>query len=106
MITRSTHCPCPGRGCPIVDSPRRVPSCPCTNYTHYYSYDNYTIIKLNLHTPKRPARSQLEQGSARRTVSDLREMRQETKRMFQPPVSRMSKDALIRYVYMTAKHLA
>ena len=54
MITRSTHCPCPGRGCPIVDSPRRVPSCPCTNYTHYYSYDNYTIIKLNLHTPKPP----------------------------------------------------
>ena len=25
-----------------------------SNYTYYYSYDNYTIIKLNLHTPKPP----------------------------------------------------
>ena len=47
----------------------------------------------------------MEQGSARRTVSDLRDMRQEIKSMFHPPVSRMDKNALIRYVYMTAKHL-
>ena len=25
-----------------------------TNYTCYYSYDNHTIKKLNLHTPKPP----------------------------------------------------
>jgi hypothetical protein len=47
----------------------------------------------------------MEQGSARRTVSDLRDMRSEIKDLFHPPVSRMGKDALIRYVYMTAKHL-
>jgi hypothetical protein len=47
----------------------------------------------------------MEQGSARRTVSDLRDMRSEIKDLFHHPVSRMSKDALIRYVYMTAKHL-
>jgi hypothetical protein len=47
----------------------------------------------------------MEQGSARRTVPDLRKMRQEIKELFHPPVSRMGKDALIRYVYMSAKHL-
>eukprot|EP01043_Picozoa_sp_COSAG02_P059521 COSAG02_NODE_7605_length_2937_cov_2.178999_1_plen_209_part_00 len=35
----------------------------------------------------------------------LWDMRSEIKDLFHPPVSRMGKDALIRYVYMTAKHL-
>eukprot|EP01043_Picozoa_sp_COSAG02_P009221 COSAG02_NODE_309_length_25051_cov_5.385460_14_plen_65_part_00 len=41
----------------------------------------------------------------RRTVSDLRDMRSEIKDLFHPLVSRMGKDALIHYVYMSTKHL-
>jgi hypothetical protein len=50
-------------------------------------------------------RAYMEQGSARRTVSDLRDMRGEIKSLFHPPVSKLNRETLIRYVYMTAKYL-
>lgn len=50
-------------------------------------------------------RAYMEQGSSRRTVSDLRDMRGEIKSLFHPPVSKLNRETLIRYVYMTAKYL-